>query len=165
MNWLTILRMVYTFFCASASCLYAFMIYTSNLEHGSQPLKPTTALRLTEYGFPFPYCPNMRHVAEQSAIAAPILKPPIPSLTAKQQNKYVSSNSVAIVLASVEKVCQQQLLLGDAQGIHKKIKSSKDFESYHSQVNLNWPTSSVLETQEGINSMEQQKLKRREGKR
>ena len=35
-----------------------------NLEHGSQPLRPTTALRLTRYGLPFAYCRKTWHVAE-----------------------------------------------------------------------------------------------------
>lgn len=35
-----------------------------NLEHGSQPLRLTTALRLTKYWFLFPNCPNTRQVAE-----------------------------------------------------------------------------------------------------
>ena len=54
----------------------------SNFEHGSHPLSPTTALRLAGYGLLFPYFPAVKQVAEYSAVAAPILKPPTPSLTA-----------------------------------------------------------------------------------
>lgn len=54
----------------------------TNLAHGSQPLRPTARLRFTGYGLPFPYFPWAKQVAEYRAVAAPILKPPTPSLTA-----------------------------------------------------------------------------------
>lgn len=56
------------------------------MEHGSHPLSPTTALRLDGYGVPSPYFFKTKHVAEYSAVAAPILKPPTPSLTAPKRN-------------------------------------------------------------------------------
>lgn len=61
-----------------------------NLAHGSQPLNPTTALKLGGYELPFEYFPAAKQVAEYRAVAAPILKPPIPSLTvtAKIINRY-----------------------------------------------------------------------------
>lgn len=52
----------------------------TNLEHGSQPLRPTTMLRLTGYTLPLLNFPCTKQVAEYKAIAAPMLKPPIPSL-------------------------------------------------------------------------------------
>lgn len=54
----------------------------TNLAHGSQPLRPTARLRFTGNGLPFPYFPWAKQVAEYRAVAAPILKPPTPSLTA-----------------------------------------------------------------------------------
>ena len=36
----------------------------SNFEQGSQPLSPTTALKLVGYGFPFPNFPLAKQVAE-----------------------------------------------------------------------------------------------------
>lgn len=51
-------------------------------EQGSQPLSPMTALNLASYGIPFPYFPSTKQVAEYRAVAAPILKPPTPTLTA-----------------------------------------------------------------------------------
>lgn len=57
----------------------------SNFEQGSQPLSPTTALNLAGYGLPFPYFPWAKQVAEYSAVAAPILKPPTPSLTVQEK--------------------------------------------------------------------------------
>lgn len=56
------------------------------MEHGSHPLSPTTALRLDGYGVPFPYFFKAKQVAEYRAVAAPILKPPTPSLTAAERN-------------------------------------------------------------------------------
>lgn len=53
----------------------------TNFEQGSQPLSPTTALKLAGYVLPFVYFPRAKQVAEYSEVAAPILKPPIPSLT------------------------------------------------------------------------------------
>lgn len=35
----------------------------SNFEQGSHPLSPTTALRLTGNGFPFPYFPTAKQEA------------------------------------------------------------------------------------------------------
>ena len=54
-----------------------------NFEQGSQPLSPTTALNLAGYGLLFPYFPRVKQVAEYSAVAAPMLKPPTPSFTVK----------------------------------------------------------------------------------
>ena len=52
-----------------------------NFEHGSQPLNPTIALKLARYALPSEYFPAAKQVAEYIAVAAPMLKPPIPSLT------------------------------------------------------------------------------------
>ena len=51
------------------------------LDPGSQPLSPTTVLKLRGYGMPFPYLPMAKQVEEYRAIAAPMLKPPIPTFT------------------------------------------------------------------------------------
>jgi hypothetical protein len=41
---------------------------------------------LDGYGVPFPYFFKAKQVAEYRAVAAPILKPPTPSLTAAERN-------------------------------------------------------------------------------
>jgi hypothetical protein len=65
-------------------------IVDANFEQGSQPLKPTTALNLAGYGLPFPYFPWVKQDAEYRAVAAPILKPPRPSLTVKVIHRTLS---------------------------------------------------------------------------
>lgn len=62
----------------------------TNLAHGSQPLNPTTALILGENWLPFSNFPRVKQVAQYREVAAPILKPPTPSLTVKANLNQVS---------------------------------------------------------------------------
>lgn len=60
---------------------------SSYFAHGSHPLNPTIALKLAGYGLPVPYFPAVKQVAEYRAMAAPMLKPPTPSLTVNYENR------------------------------------------------------------------------------
>lgn len=57
------------------------ILWGTNFAHGSQPLNPTTALILGENWLPFSNFPRVKQVAQYREVAAPILKPPTPSLT------------------------------------------------------------------------------------
>lgn len=59
------------------------ILWGTDFAHGSQPLNPTTALILGENWLPFSNFPRVKQVAQYREVAAPILKPPTPSLTAE----------------------------------------------------------------------------------
>lgn len=69
----------------------------SYLDPGSQPLNPTTALMLRGYGMPFAYLPIAKHVAEYKAVAAPMLKPPIPTFTVTKNLKSTGLFNIKIL--------------------------------------------------------------------
>jgi hypothetical protein len=86
----------------------------TNFAQGSQPLSPTTALKLAGYGFPFPYFPRVKQVPEYSAVAAPMLKPPTPSLTVKITHRSYQNYETKII--STSQNYRTKVALGNQMG-------------------------------------------------